>query len=138
MDLYDHTKYFQVFVPALAQYNPLLRFTVAAASAKQLSRIVSTEIHHSFREVDWSYKAAKYYSEALRTLRLFLSKQGQPQSPPAIPTSEVDGIAQKLRNSYFSSSCLKERCMVADFVIAASCILSLYESLDPSEIEWSR
>jgi hypothetical protein len=88
--------------------------------------------------MDWSYRATMLYSEALRSLRLFLSEQGQPQHPPTIPTSEVDGIARILRNSYFSSTCLKERCMVADFIIAASCILSVYESMDSSEAEWSQ
>ncbi|KAF2429982.1 hypothetical protein EJ08DRAFT_589832, partial [Tothia fuscella] len=138
MDLFDHTKYFQVFVPALAQYNRLLTCAVAAVSAKHLTRIMSSEIHIKFPEVNWTFKSAQYYSEALQILQSFIPKQGQPQEPPTIPASEVDGIAKKLRNSYFSSTCLKERCMVADFVLAASCILSLYASLDSAESEPDR
>lgn len=136
--MYDHTTYFQVFVPAMTQYTPLLRYTVAAVSAKQLSLIGTTGTHPASGSVDWSYKAAKYYTEALSSLRPFISEQGQPQDPPRVPASEVDGVAHRLRNSYFSSTCLKERCLVADFIIAASCILSLYESMDSSEIGWSQ
>lgn len=92
----------------------------------------ATENYPDATEADWSYKAANYYYRALNALRTLLPGQGTVvQSKPSVLSVGTHGEkAQKARNSYFTTGCLPEICMVSDVVLAASSILSIYDCLD--------
>src|SRR3954447_4178882 len=97
LDLFDHTAFFESFVPALVHTHPMLKYSTAAVAAKQLGRVSGvrttkmgpgrhsgvTEFDPNVGGVDWSYKAANYYYRALSALRTVLPDQGSAlQSKP--------------------------------------------------------
>lgn len=145
--MYDLGKYFTSDVPIRAFNSPLLRYSAAAIAAKQLGRVngnkailgsckrqASTEIYPNCQRTNWFYIAAKYYDKAITFLREALVDVGRPNSrdsPSAMlnpsPSQRDRLIMQEQRHS-----------AQADDLLASTSILSFYEFMDASSIDWSR
>lgn len=159
MDLFDLGCYFAHHVPILAVSNPLLKYSVCACAAKQLSRvggrkavvggIVSVqalmELYPNSENVDWAYVCAKYYDKAISLLMKEVSKSGGNDvsitptiddhfaSPGSTESSHsVPYQANKRRR--LSKPAHRD----ADETIAAAAILCVYEFLDNATAAWSR
>lgn len=159
MDLFDLGCYFAHHVPILAISNPLLKHSVCAYAAKQLSRvggrkaivggIVSDqalmELYPNSGKVDWVYVSAKYYDKAISLLMEELSKSGG-NEVPMTPTVEDQFTSPGNSESPQSipSRSIKRRRLSkpvhrdADETIAAAAILCVYEFLDNALHAWSR
>lgn len=166
MDLFDRERYFSSCVPVKALDSPLLRFSVIAIAAKQLGRVSggnsksnekypTPSIMQTFRNVsqtDWLYKAASYYDRAISYLQLYL-RQALPRhetnstndiSPTNLPGP--DSATASVRGSFHISIAHETRDIATrpfsqpmlDDLLAATSILSIYELLDHSGMEWSR
>ncbi|KAJ8065820.1 hypothetical protein OCU04_006483 [Sclerotinia nivalis] len=160
MDLFDLGCYFAHHVPILAVSNPLLKYSVCAYAAKQLSRvggrkavvggIVSDqalmELYPNSDKVDWVYIAAKYYHRAISLLVEELSKSGGNDVPitPAIDNHFTSPGNTESPRSIPSQASNKRRRLSkpvqrdADETIAAAAILCVYEFLDNALHAWSR
>lgn len=127
--------------------SPLLRYSAVAIAAKQLGRVgglkaiigadcqkhASTEIYPNCEGVNWFYTAAKHYDKAIAYLREGLVKAGCPGiSPPSLkgPTDAVSKLGR-------IDDCQSQSAQ-ADDLLAATSILSVYEFMTDSNIEWSR
>jgi hypothetical protein len=137
--------YFASYVPIRALSSPLLRYSAAAIASKQLGRVngfkpvtgpckrqASTEIYPQCERTNWSYIAAKHYDKAISFLREALVHVGRRNSsdlqPTDISSSQRDRLMmQEMRHS-----------ADADDLLAATSILSEYEFMDASSVEWSR
>jgi hypothetical protein len=147
MDLFDLGNYFAFHVPLRARRSPLLRYSAAAIAAKQLGRVngkkaaiglckwqASTEMYPNCDRTSWFYIAAKYYDKAISFLREALvdigTKNGNisPSMGPNESSSQMDRLMiQEQRHSE-----------QADDLLAATSILSVYEFMEASSVEWSR
>ena len=144
MDLYDLGHYFTSYVPIEALKSPLLRYSAVAIAAKQLGRVrgvkatigahcqkqASTEVYPNCEGVNWFYIAAKYYDKAIAYLRKGLVKAGCPGVSPPSPT---DAVSKRAR----ADDCQSQSTQTDD-LLAATSILSVYEFMSDSNIEWSR
>ena len=130
-----------------ARQSPLLRYSAAAIAAKQLGRVngnkaviglcvrqASTEIYPAIERTNWSYIAAKYYDKALSFLREALADIGSTNDDLSLSmtvnesSSQIDRLMiQEQRHS-----------AQADDLLASTSILSVYEFMDASSIDWSR
>ncbi|ATZ52245.1 hypothetical protein BCIN_08g00170 [Botrytis cinerea B05.10] len=159
MDLFDLGCYFAHHVPILAVSNPLLKYSVCAYAAKQLSRvggrkaivggIVSEqalmELYPNSDKVDWVYISAKYYDRAISLLVEELSKSGGKDFPitPSIDGHFNSPVNIESPQSTPSQSNKRRRLSKpihrdADETIAAAAILCVYEFLDNALHAWSR
>lgn len=145
MDLYNMDSYFASYVPIRALSSPLLRFSTAAIAAKQLGRVngrktvtgpcqrqASTEIYPQCERENWFYIAAKYYDKAISFLREALvyvgSRNNNDSDPTDISASQNDRLMmQEMRHS-----------AEADDLLTSTSILSEYEFMDASSVDWSR
>ncbi|KAI9646344.1 hypothetical protein NHQ30_005788 [Ciborinia camelliae] len=158
MDLFDLGCYFAHHVPILAVSNPLLKYSVCAYAAKQLSRvggrkavvggIVSEqalmELYPNSEKVDWVYISAKYYDKAISLLVEELSKSGGNDVPitptigehftsPGNTASPQSIPSQPNKRRRLSRPVHRD----ADETVAAAAILCVYEFLDNASVAWS-
>lgn len=151
MDLFDLGKFFSSYVPIKALDSALLRHSAAAIAAKQLGRINAADITVATKESadlgrsGWAYKAAKHYDRAIACLREALTEVSSTGQGAFGSDSPV--ILQRTRDSATRSSAYTERHKLtnsqahrarSDDLLAATSILSVYEFLDDSNVEWSR
>ncbi|ESZ93520.1 hypothetical protein SBOR_6101 [Sclerotinia borealis F-4128] len=157
MDLFDLGCYFAHHVPILAVSNPLLKNSVCAYAAKQLSRVggkkavvggISSELalmelYPDSQKVDWVYIGAKYYDKAISLLMEELAKSSG-NDFPITPTIDehftfpgISGSPQSIPSQANKRRRLS-RPVDADETIAAAAILCVYEFLDNANLAWSR
>ncbi len=158
MDLFDLGSYFASRVPVRALSYPLLKYAACAYAAKQLGQVkgnkaivggvcskqANMELFSDVNQLDWNYKGAKYYDQAILLLMKALQDErdgfhldcsdlpGFEQSTEA--NEEDDDNRRKRRrlsSDYFSST-------KSDELLAATAILCVYEFLDGSSAAWSR
>lgn len=147
MDIHDMGKYFASHVPARAVHNPLLRYSAAAIAAKQLGRVhgrkaikgglctrqASTENYPSCERTNWFYIAANYYDKAISFLREALVDVGRPNSSD---DTEAMMVTASQRDRLMMQE--QRHSAQADDLLASTSILSMYEFMDASSVEWSR
>ncbi|KAG4027485.1 hypothetical protein MFRU_029g00090 [Monilinia fructicola] len=159
MDLFDLGCYFAHHVPILAVSNPLLKYSVCAYAAKQLSRVggrkavvggivrdqARMELYPNSEKVDWVYIGAKYYDRAISLLMEELSKTGGNDVPmtPTIDEQFASPVNTGSPQSISSQANKRRRLSKpvhrdADETIAAAAILCVYEFLDNATAAWSR
>ncbi|GAD92934.1 C6 finger domain protein, putative [Paecilomyces variotii No. 5] len=159
LDLFDAGKFFSAFVPIRGLNSSMLKYAVAAAAAKHLGRVkgakslvgggmftspATMEIYPNAERVDWTFKAANYYHQAL-----FYLKQALPGSFTASQFSEivespVQIISQSLSlnpNAVRATSDFRGNGSVTgakafDEILPTAAILSIYEFLDLPGPEW--
>lgn len=152
MDLYDTQQFFTRHVPTRTLDSQLLQNAVAAIASKHLGRIRGSrshakswltepstmEIYPGAVEVDWYFKAANYYYQALISLRQILPELQESSSHDELPGStyiQSDAVQIEDYGSHVASITENEN-NDPDDLLAATCILSVYEFLDASNVEW--
>ncbi|RFU75204.1 hypothetical protein TARUN_7038 [Trichoderma arundinaceum] len=129
LDIFGEKYFFQTYVPRLVGTNPVLKYSIAALSAKHLSRVggfratncglssnlALTELYPSAGQVDWAFKAANYYHQAISNT--------QQQSP-------LYGAIELALHGSSSSSLM-------DVVMASNAILTVYEMIDSNHDEFN-
>ncbi|KAK5994494.1 Transcription activator AMTR1 [Cladobotryum mycophilum] len=165
LDLFDSTKFFGVQVPIMGMDKPLLKFAIAAVSAKQLGRVngvkfnidrgysspADTEVYMDTSHVDWFYKAGHYYHLTISYLRQALPDDYRDGSLAHISTTgeslgknnqEIDHqISMGIPNTVTAhlSTCKSSLSVnTLDDLLAAASILTAYEFMDASGLEWAR
>jgi hypothetical protein len=145
MDLYDLGNYFASYVPIKALKSPLLLYSAAAIAAKQLGRVKGnkaivggpctrpafTEVYPNCDQTNWFYIAAKYYEKAIAFLRDELANLRSPSSNRSSLVDPCESTSKQLAQEQSHTA-------QADDLLAATSILSVYEFMDDSNIEWSR
>lgn len=142
MDLYDLENYFATYVPTTSLQSPLLLCAAAAIAAKQLGRVkgvkaipggvcnkqAATETYPNSDQTDWFYVAVKYYDKAIEFLRAELAAIESHGARHASLLTSGESIHRVER----------ARTSQADNLLVATSILSVYEFMDDSGIDWSR
>jgi hypothetical protein len=147
MDLYDFGNYFSSYIVVKAMRSPLQRYAAAAIAAKQLGRVggkkavvggvysrqAAMEVYPNADKVNWLYSAAKHYDKAIACLRVELLRGDTEDALDSYTTDQIDGSQKHGRLA-------KERgqSVQTDELLAAISVLSVYEFMDDSAIEWSR
>ena len=115
MDLFDLDKYFTNYVPVRAMTNPILKNAICAYAAKQLSLVngrkpvlggaastmAPSELYPNITKTDWTYKATKYYDQAIKLLRDGI-RDGIVGIGPHSPEQEQGTVASPLTSSFGS------------------------------------
>lgn len=147
MDLYDLGKYFAAQVPVRALKSPLLRYSAAAIAAKQLGRVkgnkpifggickrqASTETYPNCDRTNWFYIATKYYNKAIKFLREGLVDVSSQNYSHSLLLNTDENASQQVRLMQEQRHSAQ-----ADDLLASTSILSVYEFMDDSSVEWSR
>ncbi|KAI9756841.1 MAG: hypothetical protein M4579_003677 [Chaenotheca gracillima] len=154
MDLFDLGSYFASYVPVRALSIPLLKYAAVAYAAKQLGRVngkkvpvggatssqAMMEIFPGSDQVDWFYKAAKYYDKAIFHLMEALQEDRQvitPDTPNHMQGGDSNSAGdlerrkrRRISGNRFSSTAN------SDELLAGTVILCVYEFLDGSGAAW--
>lgn len=145
LDLHDQAAFFSSGIPNLARYHEVLKYATTAVAAKQLGRVggvrtldgaglcrapASTETYPNSVDVDWSYKAANYYQQALTQLHRLFARQDRSlgessEETRALGTSSRDPSAQPAGDNPSTAGC-----STSDLILAAVSILRLNDCLD--------
>ena len=148
MDLYDLSNYFATMVPVEASHCPLLKHAACAIAAKQLGLVkgrkatiggvcsipATTALFSDSENTDWSYVAAKYYDKAITCLQKALVKNISRHCLYTSSCGSDDREEQKRRRLGMNIDCSP----AVDGLLAGTTILSVYEFMDGSNLEWSR
>jgi len=133
-------------VPVEASHCPLLQHAACAIAAKQLGRAKCQKVSRSCRSAaatelfpgsenhDWPYIAAKYYDKAITCLRKALVKNVSKHCLYTSSCGSDDREETKRRRIGMDIDCSP----VVDGLLAGTSILSVYEFMDGSNMEWSR
>ena len=120
MDLYDLGNYFASYIPTISHKSPLTRYSACAIAAKQLGRV----------------KGQKAIMGGV------CSQQASTETIKDCEKMNWFYIAAKYYDR--AIGCLREALVEepsqrsADKLLAATSILSVYEFMDDSNVEWSR
>lgn len=146
LDLFNPVNFFGTLVPSLSREHDVLRYSTAAVAAKQLGCVgglrslggglsrtpASTEVYPNSGNVDWAYKAANYYHQALANLQRLLSQQGG--------TLGGEQDTTTLGQCFFGEGEKGEKenrqgteCCISGCALAATSILHIYECLYSSD-----
>ncbi|KAJ9202683.1 putative C6 finger domain protein [Paecilomyces variotii] len=159
LDLFDAGKLFSAFVPIRSINSSMLKYAVAAAAAKHLGRVkgakslvgggmftspATMEVYPNAPRVDWFFKAANYYHQALFYLRQSLPGSFATSQFSELAESPVQIISQWLSlnlNAMPVASDFKVNgsvtgAKVFDEILPTAAILSVYEFLDLPGPEW--
>jgi len=134
-------------VPVEATSCALLKYAACAIAAKQLGRVkgkkataggicsqpAATESLADAENVDWFYVAAEYYDKAITCLQQSLVKNVAQQSLWTCNPDDNEGSRKRRRGNQETDSS-----SAADGLLACTSILSVYEFMDGSNLEWSR
>lgn len=127
MDLFDSDQFFELQLPLLVSKHALLLYSAVALSAKVLGRMSESvrrqrdERGRVLNASMWSHTARSFYDRAVHLLRekLASNTRTSPDLHGMIESSEVEMTE-------------------TDELVAVAAILSVYELLDASAVEWSR
>ena len=150
-------------MPVKALESPLIRYSALAVAAKHLAktfhegqaslendRVASTEIFPGFTAIDWHCQAVWYSEKAISYLQLYI-RQAVPCEDRELRfiaigdnrhegsslefESDVDRLSRGLDKSKTPPR-VRFCEPLLDELLAATSILSLFDSRDPSCVEW--
>ncbi|KAF2099955.1 hypothetical protein NA57DRAFT_75456 [Rhizodiscina lignyota] len=148
VDLFSPGTLFGSCVLTASCNHAAIKYAAIAVAAKQLGLVggiraisggglcrvpASSEIYPNSVDVNWSYKAANYYHQALENLKelLPLYEVFQPHADHrTLGRDERSRLDQAVRSGQLFSGSASE---VSDYVLIATSILHIYESLDSSD-----
>lgn len=158
LDLFDTGKFFSALVPIRGLSSPVLKYAAAAAAAKHLGRVkgekplvggglftrpATMEVYPNASRVDWFFKAANYYHQAI-----FYLKQTLPGGLTSSQFSDVQETPLRIVNQWLSlnsvtgnisspaATPLSSITGNIDDLLTTATILSVYEFLDAPGPEW--
>jgi hypothetical protein len=159
MDIFDSDAYFGRQFPFRVKHSSMLRLAVAAVAAKQITRnndnhvreamlpipfTIAAELRSS-KHINWHYKAADYYDEAISYLRLCLHRCSWSSSPTSNTspstlleastspsTSIIEPPNKRRRQESYSLSVNDEE------LLSVIAVFSLYESMNGNIGEWKQ
>jgi len=120
MDLYDLGNYFASYIPIIAHNSPLTRYSACAIAAKQLGRVKGQK---AIMGGVCSQQASTETIQDCEKMNWFY-----------IAAKYYDRAIGCLREALVKDPSQRS----ADELLAATSILSVYEFMDDSNIEWSR
>jgi hypothetical protein len=159
MDLFDLGCYFAHHVPVLAVTNPLLKYSVCAYAAKQLSRVggrkaivgglvseqAHMELYPNLEKVDWEYIGAKYYDLAISLLMVELKNTDKHDMPMTPRIEDHYSTPGNMSSPQSTQSHVDKRRRLprpiyqdTDETIASAAILCVYEFLDNANVALSK
>jgi hypothetical protein len=147
LDFLGQSNYFSTMIPVEANSCALLRYAACAIAAKQLGRVkgkkvtaggicsqpAATESFPDAENVDWFYIGAKYYDKAITCLQEALVKNVAQQCLWTCNPDESER-SRKQRRGDPGIDCSR----AVDGLLSCTSILSVYEFMDGSDLEWSR
>lgn len=155
MDIFDTGAYFAAYVPVQARQSALLEHAAIACAARAFGRIKShksvregdaplyngTKIHHSTRSVNWQRTAAENYGAAISLILGFLEENAidtlkDPDCVFQDDGSDVDKVSNDPASRGECDTAERSSRVRSKDVLAALAILSMYEFLDGSTLEW--